>query len=652
MSDFNHNKKIKFLPLPYIGMFDLDLIYQTSDVELLYQILYRVNEIVRSQHIIIDNFNNILTWANTQIEKYTKQQLQEWLDDGTFEDIINELLNKMVDTYNETYDSIVSTNIENYGYDELMNEFNQFKIKYSLQCTFLIIGKSYLGRDIPMICLGNMNGTNKALIIGNQHARELHTAQLIMKQIEFICENWERNFNGEQTKDIFSNTCYFIIPNINPDGSELVINGLSSIPQSTPNYNDLINNIKQALENKIRNNISKLSDVDESWDLYNDIVWSGNTGKIPSYSFREQDLFLWKSNLQGIDIHLNMWKDGINRIAYNQALSSGQYTQGQFASENDIGTVGFGATENTLLNTVMNTYGVFQYSLFYHGRTPVVQWNYSLNNEVLNRSYAIAKYIGKQTSTHLSSGRSSRVGSAGYMYSNSEVNQSQSFYNKTNSIILETGYMRFPPINNDNGDYLPTAPIMASPLKNNQEEYIWKYNKYSMISYEYFVRNKDNWNLYSEQLIQNENIGSPTVVLRGLNAEGSADSSLYAGAYGTREAIWQRIGNIIFVNVKLVITSLGTLNSESSNGIAIEVQGIPPASSDKGDYIGTACQIKGYNCPLSDKNGLTVNPKINAGSKLILLYASNLTGGNIIVRQQDITNEFTINMQLMYNYDY
>lgn len=46
MSDFNTNKKIKFLPLPYIGMFDLDLIYQASDVELLYQILSKVNEIV------------------------------------------------------------------------------------------------------------------------------------------------------------------------------------------------------------------------------------------------------------------------------------------------------------------------------------------------------------------------------------------------------------------------------------------------------------------------------------------------------------------------------------------------------------------------------------------------------------------------------
>ena len=88
MSDFNPNKKINFLPLPYIGMFDLDLLYQTSDTELLYQILSKVNEIAESQNIIINNFEKVLEWANEQIEKYTKEQLQEWLDDGTLENMI------------------------------------------------------------------------------------------------------------------------------------------------------------------------------------------------------------------------------------------------------------------------------------------------------------------------------------------------------------------------------------------------------------------------------------------------------------------------------------------------------------------------------------------------------------------------------------
>lgn len=93
-TQFQNANKIKFMPLPYIGMFDLDVIYQTSDAELLYQVLFKVNEIAKSQNIIIDNFQKVIEWATEQIEKFTKEQLEEWLDDGTLRKLINEILNK------------------------------------------------------------------------------------------------------------------------------------------------------------------------------------------------------------------------------------------------------------------------------------------------------------------------------------------------------------------------------------------------------------------------------------------------------------------------------------------------------------------------------------------------------------------------------
>lgn len=85
---FQNANKIKFMPLPYIGMFDLDVIYQSSDAELLYQVLYKINEIAKSQNIIIDNFQKVIEWATEQIEQFTKEQLEEWLNDGTLENVI------------------------------------------------------------------------------------------------------------------------------------------------------------------------------------------------------------------------------------------------------------------------------------------------------------------------------------------------------------------------------------------------------------------------------------------------------------------------------------------------------------------------------------------------------------------------------------
>lgn len=97
---FKVPNKINFMPLPNISMFDLDVIYQTSDAELLYQVLFKVNEVAKSQNIIIENFKKVLDWATCQIEKFTKEQLKEWLEDGTLENLILSSLQilKAIDT--------------------------------------------------------------------------------------------------------------------------------------------------------------------------------------------------------------------------------------------------------------------------------------------------------------------------------------------------------------------------------------------------------------------------------------------------------------------------------------------------------------------------------------------------------------------------
>lgn len=109
-TQFQNANKIKFMPLPYIGMFDLDVIYQSSDAELLYQVLYKLNEIAKSQNIIIDNFQKIIEWATDQIEKFTKDQLEEWLNDGTLTNIILSLGN-VIKYFNTTTEMLETTNL-------------------------------------------------------------------------------------------------------------------------------------------------------------------------------------------------------------------------------------------------------------------------------------------------------------------------------------------------------------------------------------------------------------------------------------------------------------------------------------------------------------------------------------------------------------
>ena len=65
------NSNIKKIPMPFIGMFDLDVIYQTSDIEMLYQLLEKVNA-------LINNVNQI----NANIISLVNEIINNALQDG------------------------------------------------------------------------------------------------------------------------------------------------------------------------------------------------------------------------------------------------------------------------------------------------------------------------------------------------------------------------------------------------------------------------------------------------------------------------------------------------------------------------------------------------------------------------------------------
>lgn len=75
----------KILPLVY----DESLSYY----EVLCKIQQKLNEIIESQNNLQDEFYKLKEWIDTQVESYTKEQLQEWLDNGTLENILHSLLN-------------------------------------------------------------------------------------------------------------------------------------------------------------------------------------------------------------------------------------------------------------------------------------------------------------------------------------------------------------------------------------------------------------------------------------------------------------------------------------------------------------------------------------------------------------------------------
>lgn len=90
--DFNTIKSITGFDFPCISQFNLDLIYETNDIEFLCKVLEKLNEVIDSQKLIVEDFNKIVEFCNEKIEEYTKETLEKWLNDGTLDDILRDLL--------------------------------------------------------------------------------------------------------------------------------------------------------------------------------------------------------------------------------------------------------------------------------------------------------------------------------------------------------------------------------------------------------------------------------------------------------------------------------------------------------------------------------------------------------------------------------
>ena len=113
-----------------------------------------------------------------------------------------------------------------FDYNELMYKIEQLKSKYSFLNVYNI-GKSILGRSIPLISIGN--GKKSVIYIGGHHGMEWITCALLTYFIKDFCNEYT---NGKHIFDIsarilFETRTIHIIPMLNPDGIEYAIHGIS-----------------------------------------------------------------------------------------------------------------------------------------------------------------------------------------------------------------------------------------------------------------------------------------------------------------------------------------------------------------------------------------------------------------------------------------
>ncbi len=221
----------------------------------------------------------------------------------------------------------VPTTID-YSYDIMRLNIQRFVLKYP----FLDIGNiglSVMNKTIPYIRLGF--GNNHVLYVGATHANEWITSPVLMKFIEDFSDAYvnDATLQGVNVKDIYQNTSIFIVPMLNPDGVDLVVNDIDNLS------NEYINAKKISQD-------------------------------YPTIPFPSG----WKANIEGIDLNLQfpaMWNMA-KEIKYDQGFISP-------APRDFVGDYPLQASEALALYdfTISDNFNLM---LTYHTQGSVIFWQF------------------------------------------------------------------------------------------------------------------------------------------------------------------------------------------------------------------------------------------------------------------------------------
>ena len=253
--------------------------------------------------------------------------------------------------FGDWMDVVELTNV--YSYDEMVKDMAALAAQYPEIVTVSSIGSSELGRDIPVICIGNPEAEHHVLLQGAIHAREHLTAWLLMAMSEYWLDNDTEELAG---------VCYHIVPMSNPDG---VI--LSQTQKLTENQQKIYLNDKE----------------------------NGRTSLGTSkYAAK------WKSNGIGIDLNHNFPSGWEDIEACNEP-----------SSEAYKGTEPFSAAETAALRDYTLSHD-FDVTISYHATGSIIYYEYGNKEPVNSLSKSLGKAVNKVTGYSLIDSKS--VGGAGF----------------------------------------------------------------------------------------------------------------------------------------------------------------------------------------------------------------------------------------------
>ena len=294
-----------------------------------------------------------------KIPKGATVKLQSW--DGKYAEVSyhgmtgyvlsNYIMPKDDSYFDECLDTVVPTNV--YSFAQMTADMEQLQQQYPDAVSISSIGTTELGRNIPVIRIGDRNAKHHILLQGAIHGREHLTAWLLMAMADYWLDHGILGYG---------NVCYHIIPMTNPDGV---------IISQTGTLNDT------------------------QHEIYLSDKQNGYTSKSESRYAAQ-----WKANGEGIDINRN-FPAGWALIDDRTGPSSQKYQ----------GPSPFCAAEAMALRDYTLKYA-FDATISYHATGSLIYCSYGDKEPVNTESKSMAKAVREISGYDLAS--STGIDGAGY----------------------------------------------------------------------------------------------------------------------------------------------------------------------------------------------------------------------------------------------
>ena len=125
-------------------------------------------------------------------------------------------------------DEYIVNPYQEYSYETMLQDADKLKSLYPDLIELSSIGKSVENRDLMLMKVGK--GPYKIFVCGTHHAREYICTTYLMYAIDRYAHAYRNNemWGKYDPKFLLDNVTFYIVPMVNPDGVNLVLNGVEA----------------------------------------------------------------------------------------------------------------------------------------------------------------------------------------------------------------------------------------------------------------------------------------------------------------------------------------------------------------------------------------------------------------------------------------